>query len=338
LGLNYSECKNTLALNDGGVLGNLGIEVLLELQSRGTFAAEATLISDAERPQTAKPKGTLFTDRDAQAAALSAGARQAVQTRLGPDSYLVRLCDRIPWGLSFRTQTLLARFRTDLDAPSWQEIHALVLHGAAAATEIDGEVSQEAQGKIRNVILEILKAAGCDKTLIHPDEPDLKRSHLRPLGRLLLHGGFISLVVWFAVAIGMYFFGGSKAGSVLDRTDLSLGQFIGKLDAALKEGDAATREFTDQFSKNRWHVNWEARVLRGSSRNQSPPFAIIAPENAISGIRIDMSEMLIFCNLAEGTDWLPFKDDIAIVDGEVSQVLKGKIHLVNCSLLKRPKK
>lgn len=198
LGLKYAEFKETLALNDGGVTDNLGSEVLLALRPLGWGLAELTLIGDAERPQTTKPKDGLFADANAHCAALSKGAREGVRRELGVKCDFISLSDRIPEssGLPFRMQTLLANFRTDLDAPSWHEIQALMLHGAVVAAEVTGGApTTESVEGIRATISKIIKEAGGPESLKQPAEADLRASHWRPCRCVLLHACFVVVIM-----------------------------------------------------------------------------------------------------------------------------------------------
>ena len=116
LGLLYAEFKDELFLNDGGVISNLGIEVLLALREVGWAASSTVLVADAERPQGERPGRGPRADLAAQGAALSQAAIDLAKQRLGTDVHLIRLSERQPKppGLPFSTQTPLALFRTDL--------------------------------------------------------------------------------------------------------------------------------------------------------------------------------------------------------------------------------
>jgi predicted acylesterase/phospholipase RssA len=208
LSLSYDHFKETLSVNDGGVTDNLGAEVLLEFLSSKRFEADTILVGDAERAQRTKPRDHSGADLAAQAAALTEAARKRLESVLGTKCRLIRLSERIPdqLGLSLAAQTDLAVFRTDLDAPSWQEIHALMLHGAEVAGAVDGPTpTEEARGHVRGTILKILEHAGGPDRLPQPDHEDLKTSYRLPLNRLL---GHLSLVLTFVgVAILTAVFG-----------------------------------------------------------------------------------------------------------------------------------
>ena len=198
LGLTFTQFKETLDLNDGGVMSNLGIEVLLALRPLGWGVDTFTLVGDAERPQTVKPGDSPTSDIEAQQAALSQAAREQLKVALGQNCALVRLSGRVPdnKGLSFRTETLLAGFRTDLDAPSWQEIRALIIHGAfTAASWGEGLPAVISPDALYGAISAIITQAGGPADLPVPGEKDLKRCSRRPLGRVLQHGLLVLLIM-----------------------------------------------------------------------------------------------------------------------------------------------
>lgn len=198
LGLNYSEFKGELSVNDGGVAGNLGLEVLLDLHSIGGIAGDIMLVSDADRPQGTRPKNSIFADLETSAVALSEAGRDRTERTLGSRCVMVRLSERVPDppGIPFLTQTQVARFRTDLDAPSWQEIHALLRQGiSTAAYRLDPKGCVESVDEAYTIVKEIIHKAGGPSEIVPPSEQDLKHSHRRPVGKLLMH-----LIAVFAVA------------------------------------------------------------------------------------------------------------------------------------------
>ena len=222
LGLLYSEFMDELSLNDGGVISNLGIEVLLALREVGWAASSTVLVADAERPLGERPGRGPRADLAAQAAALSQAAIESAKQRLGTDVHLIRLSKRQPEppGLPFSTQTPLALFRTDLDAPSWQECQALMLHGFAAAAIDLGEATDYPGNSSagRAVIASILRNAGCSETLPVPTEADLKNSNKRPKWRLLLHAALFLTVVFGIIASGSFAF--LKFSSLIKRNSV----------------------------------------------------------------------------------------------------------------------
>ncbi len=190
-GLHYDEFKDELSLNDGGVIGNLGIEVLLSLHEVGWKITGEVIVVDAERPQGAKPGGGPLSDLGAQGSALSQAAIEMAKHQLGSNVRFIRLSKRQPEppGLPFSTQTPLALYRTDLDSPSWQECQALMLHGfTAASVAFDSATDYVANSQVgRSLITDILKSAGCPEVLELPGINDLKDSKKRPMARVALH-------------------------------------------------------------------------------------------------------------------------------------------------------
>src|SRR5690606_10520140 len=79
LGITYREFKQELDLNDGGVVTNLGIEVLIALRTLDWTKGKLILIADAERSLPVKPGDSPFTDVDATFAALGKTAREAAK-------------------------------------------------------------------------------------------------------------------------------------------------------------------------------------------------------------------------------------------------------------------
>lgn len=203
LGLHFGEYKDQLSLNDGGVIGNLGIEVLLRLHAIGWKLSRMVIVADAERPQGEKPRGNWRADLAAQGAALSQAAIEIVKHQLGHHVCLLRLSTRQaePPGLAFSTQTPLSMYRTDLDAPSWQECQALLLHGyGAAANELGTDATAlQAATDGRKLVSRILAHAGCAEAPPLPTESDLIRSHKRPKRRILIHAALVAVVVLLGI-------------------------------------------------------------------------------------------------------------------------------------------
>jgi predicted acylesterase/phospholipase RssA len=189
LGLTWKEFKGTLRLNDGGVAGNRGIKVLLALQSSRAFNGATTYVCDATSVQSREPGDSTKTDIEMLGEVIGESEKELVRSK--PTWRLLSILQREPevWGLSFRAQTQLAGFRTDLDAPSWQEMHALILHGAAVAnTRIAaGMATAATQDQIRDTVSRVLIGAGGPSELEIPSERDLRKSRKRPIGRLLAH-------------------------------------------------------------------------------------------------------------------------------------------------------
>jgi predicted acylesterase/phospholipase RssA len=201
LGITFDEFKGSLTLNDGGVAGNLGVEVLAGLIKRQQIVAKRMLVCDAERSLAEKPVAGLLASINAEGAALSAAARQVVQ-QLGSDALLVRFAHRSPEDnyLPFRVQTKLFNYRTDLDRPTWQECHALMMHGAASCQRLIGLTLKEvcpSTHQVRAAIREVLETAGAPKELPTPTEKDLDGCGNRSYLSLLVHAT-LALAVFLA--------------------------------------------------------------------------------------------------------------------------------------------
>ncbi len=206
IGLNYDEFKGRFVLKDGGVFDNLGIKVLLSLKDSQFPTADMFLICDAERPQTQKPTG-LKKDIDGMGVELSESAKIQAASVLGRKQRHIQLGSRTNdrLGLSFELQTQLHGFRTDLDAPSWQEVSALLRHGAASAAESLGEpLTNRTIELIQNVLIE----AGSPDPCPLPTASDLRNCNRRPIRRLVIHAVVVSLVIlttWYAILWGVRF-------------------------------------------------------------------------------------------------------------------------------------
>lgn len=217
LGLHFSEFKDIFRLNDGGVTGNLAVKAMLSLKANGYDVPSEGLACDAERPLWAPSTG-LLSDSYAQSAAISQSERDDFVRVFGEGGKLIRLSERVPdeVGLPFRVQTFLARFRTDLDAPSWQEVHALLLHGAMSAAN---KLGSETIGDVRGAISAIIESAGGPSKLPQPREADLAMSYWRPKRRILLHAisvlAILSCIGYGAIRLGRTaIFGAQVSASV----------------------------------------------------------------------------------------------------------------------------
>lgn len=209
LRVRYDEFKGKLNLRDGGVSGNLGVEVLTDLLHDNHIAARRVLVCDAECGLAAEPIDTPLAVVDAQGRALSASARRMVE-RFGHEALLLRLARRVPdeFGLRFEAVTKLSNYRTDLDRPTWSECFGLMLHGAAACGHAYAATVNKppSPGEVREAIKKLLETAGSGNEELKADEASLKRcqfrSYWRPCFNIL--GAFI---VWSCVsdAVGWAF-------------------------------------------------------------------------------------------------------------------------------------
>jgi len=199
LGLNYEDFKGSLNLNDGGVSGNLGLEVLLALRRKG--ANGPVLICDAEASLRDRPGEGLGTDILTLQTALSGSGLDNVRHALGEHVVIIQLGKRydIVGGMDFATQTNIVTFRTDLDSPSWKEIYALVLHGSTAAAVAFGDATASAThlAGIDASIQQIVELAGGPKKTLRPTASELKNSNRRPLLGVAIHILIASSVALF---------------------------------------------------------------------------------------------------------------------------------------------
>ncbi|HEU0120145.1 MAG TPA: patatin-like phospholipase family protein, partial [Bryobacteraceae bacterium] len=207
LGLNYEDFKEILSVNDGGVTDNLGLEVLLALKGKGQNLGDRVVVCDVERPMRDKPGDGPMADQAAQATALSKAAEARIVAEAGRSCTFIRISHRpaLPLAVPFAVQTKLAVFRTDLDAPTWQEIQALLLHGfsCAAGALAEEDYASLAAETSRSRVAEILQLAGCKEDVREPSASDLDRSHSRPMRRIAIHAALI-LSAFVAAAGGAY--------------------------------------------------------------------------------------------------------------------------------------
>lgn len=201
LRVRYDEFPGKLNLRDGGIAGNLGVEVLTDLLRHKHVVAGRLLVCDAECGLAAEPVDTPLAVIDAQGRALSASARGMLE-RFGDGALLLRLAKRVPdeYGLRFEAVTKLSSYRTDLDMPAWSECFGLMLHGAAVcghayAAKIEKPPTPE---EVRQAIKQVLESAGSGQEKLEPDEKALKRCHLRSYWRPLLNL-LLAFIVWSSV-------------------------------------------------------------------------------------------------------------------------------------------
>jgi predicted acylesterase/phospholipase RssA len=197
IGCTAEEWQESIDVNDGGVLDNLGVFALraLGLDWRGRV-----LISNAERGQTHLPGNSPLADFSAQGLGHSLRAKEAFpgiqDAEILTTEFRNRTYNRL--GLDFRTKTMLAKYRTDFDAPTWQELNALMIHGAALCAEQLTPHDTLTKEGVRSLVKAVLVASGfdADNELAEPTEEDLRRCDRRPIGRLLRHlFAFAALIV-----------------------------------------------------------------------------------------------------------------------------------------------
>lgn len=210
IGCTAGEWQESIDVNDGGVLDNLGVFALSALDSdwRGRV-----LVSNAERGQTHLPGTSPLADFQAQSQSHSQRAKDAIariqDAEIVTTEFSTRTYSRL--GLKFRTKTALAQYRTDFDAPTWQELNALMIHGAALCAEQLPPHNTLTKDQIRSLIKDVLIEGGfkADAELPEPTEKDLERCDRRPIGRLLCHLFLFAalLVATFALAWTLWFHG-----------------------------------------------------------------------------------------------------------------------------------
>jgi predicted acylesterase/phospholipase RssA len=311
-GLTYSEFQDTCQLNDGGVAGNLGVEVLLALRSIEGLTAESTIVCDAERRQTKKPFASPLADKDLQAAALSQAARKALTTQLSKSSALIRFSERTegPLALSFAAQTTLFGFRTDLDAPNWPEVSALLLHGAAAAANSLGKLQDIENEQIRSTICSIIKAAGGPDTFETPTRDQLRGCNGRKLWGILGHaivvfGTLVAAISCFSV-IGISYLIAPRASRDAQGTTRS----VNATDSGIDSVPTPIRPPAD-FPP----IEMSTFVPLNDLDRQRPGFAetVVVIENRLSR-PIELSFAYVRRPLADGaTSTMPYSDRLTSV-------------------------
>ena len=180
----YEVFKDTLSLNDGGVIGNLGIEVMFALRSSVWKQNTFTIICDAERPQMDNPSSFIPESPDLmlQGLALSHAARQRLKCRLPKDSYTsISLFDRamINGGLDFEQKPdywALNRSRCSLMGRGLRTTDSRCTHRHFIREIVSTGLGRSIKEKIQAIITE----AGGPKHLTVPGEEDLLRCSIRP--------------------------------------------------------------------------------------------------------------------------------------------------------------
>lgn len=161
LGLGYSNFKDVLKLNDGGVTDNLGVYLLANLLKCNAWVVDPTkatlLVCDAERPLGKKPKDGIGSDLAAIQFALSAAG-----AGMFAGAIMLRLNSKLDQGdaINFPLQKKLQTFRTDLDAPSFGECTALMQFGYCCARAKMSDGSKEIPDRLAHRINSILIKAG----------------------------------------------------------------------------------------------------------------------------------------------------------------------------------
>jgi predicted acylesterase/phospholipase RssA len=142
LKVRWDTFKLRLHLQDGGVHDNLGLRALQYIAPRENVALGTIHASYAVNPGNIREPGVgLLADR-LRALHLFTQGEQAeiandIATLAGAKPLITKLGHYVPADqphlLDTATQTELMSFRTDLDAPTWQELYALMAHGYQVA-------------------------------------------------------------------------------------------------------------------------------------------------------------------------------------------------------------
>lgn len=202
LRITWDEFGDKLTLSDGGVSGNLGVEVLMCLVENGDIRADRLLICNAEPGVIRAPADSLLTIADAMGAALSEAGKQKFK-EFAPGSKECALVARGPEEFDLRTGvvTSVAGYRTDLDRPTWDECFALIVHGAVVAQQqLEAEFNVHfTPEEIRGEVRDILKGAGCQQAVVEPMDDDLRGSDKRRYGRIIFHGVLIAILYLLTV-------------------------------------------------------------------------------------------------------------------------------------------
>src|SRR5207248_9795027 len=102
----------------------------------------------------------------------SAEIANDIATLAGGTAVITKLSDRVPTAgphlLEDDAQTAVMNFRTDLDAPSWQELYALMAHGYQVAafrfSYLDSSDLAAARTMVCNILAESQSKAQRSKT------------------------------------------------------------------------------------------------------------------------------------------------------------------------------
>lgn len=197
LNVTWEEYEDALNLNDGGVLTNLGVEVLVGLRSSVWPEESLVLICDAERMVVKRPKGGVGADFDRIARQLSENARKLAKETFGENCIAIPFSERIAGyddGNYFRTETNLFGYRTDLDCPTWDEIYALMHHGGLVARQVlSGKLGAVEILSLQTEIANIIEKAHGPANMTPPRYESLKGCNSRPKATVLWHVLGISL-------------------------------------------------------------------------------------------------------------------------------------------------
>ncbi|HQR05654.1 MAG TPA: patatin-like phospholipase family protein [Gemmatales bacterium] len=214
LGLVFREARETMLLKDGGLAGNIGVNILLEMRRLQNNPERATLVSSAERPLIRRPSDTMYNDANVNFGALSADEIARAREVLGQNFVCTQFAERNrnPFGLQHLTETALFQYRTDLDSPTWQEAHALLLHGAASAQREYGETAEDMSRVNQQTIRSILSKAGCAQALAIPTSADISscgtcpKAHVIRTLILTIFTFIVGLLIFISLALRWWYY------------------------------------------------------------------------------------------------------------------------------------
>lgn len=207
--LRWEEFKLELRLQDGGVHDNLGLRAL-QLIYPGKGSLHLIHSSYAVNPGNIdKPATGIVSDRKRAFQIFTRGESAEIAndiaTLAGATAVITKLADRVPTTgphlLEDVAQTALMKCRTDLDAPTWQELYALMAHGYQVTAFRFNHVDREDFIAARAMFCGILAESRAnskgtkaedelpfiDNIVTKLDAEQLSRCRVRPKRRILLH-------------------------------------------------------------------------------------------------------------------------------------------------------
>jgi nucleoside phosphorylase/predicted acylesterase/phospholipase RssA len=232
LKVRWDTFKLRLHLQDGGVHDNLGLRALQYIAPPENVALGTIHASYAVNPGDIREPGTgLLADR-LRALHLFTQGEQAeiandIATLAGAKPLITKLGHYVPADqphlLDTATQTALMSFRTDLDAPTWQELYALMAHGYQVAAMHSRYIDEGDFSAARSLFCAILAESLAEENGSTPQQEmpsiekivsdlsakQLHRCGARPKGRIAFHL-VLYLLLLFAVA-----FSANRYGSLI---------------------------------------------------------------------------------------------------------------------------
>jgi predicted acylesterase/phospholipase RssA len=231
LKVRWDTFKLRLHLQDGGVHDNLGLRALQYIAPPENVALGTIHASYAVNPgDIREPVTGLLADR-LRALHLFTQGEQAeiandIATLAGAKPLITKLGHYVPADqphlLDTATQTALMSFRTDLDAPTWHELYALMAHGYQVAAMhceyLDVQDLREARSLFCAILAESLaeengstprqEMPSIEKIVSDLSAEQLHRCGARPKGRVAFHL-VLYLLLLFTVAFSANRYGSS---------------------------------------------------------------------------------------------------------------------------------